>query len=161
MRNLPSTKTKSNGRPDSPAWTAAKAAGDSAEILLAEVLRGIGLAVQRLEGPAEQDLELGGRIEVKADAIASKTGNLAVEVSHAGRPSGITLRTAAACWAFVLDREIILIQRDVLRRLIDSGHYRIVPAAESNRVALIPLVELRPCCISIARRTGDRSWTSE
>jgi hypothetical protein len=51
------------------------------------------------------DLIKNGKVEVKRDRESHRTGNVAVEISCRGEPSGIAV-TEAEWWAFVLDNEI-------------------------------------------------------
>jgi len=54
------------------------------------------------------DLLRGKTVEVKRDYIASRTGNLFVEFSSRGKPSGLAT-TRADFWAFILDGERVVI----------------------------------------------------
>ena len=51
------------------------------------------------------DLIKNGKVEVKRDRESYRTGNVAVEITYRGEPSGIAV-TEAEWWAFVLDNEI-------------------------------------------------------
>ncbi len=137
-------------RPDRPAWTAAKGVGDVGELLVARVLARIGLIIQQHKGNAPHDLTVDGKIEVKTDKRAEHTGNVAVEVAHRNKPSGITISTASG-WAFVVGSEILLTTLTALRALIERGGYRKVAAGEDAVVVLVPIDDIRG--ISMGVRT--------
>lgn len=138
-------------RPDRPEWIAAKRIGTAGEHDVADVLRQIGLVVQELQEHSA-DLEIGGRIEVKTDRVALRTGRVAVEVLYQGRPSGVRTTTANT-WAFVLDNgEILLVAIGRLRDAIAILPDR--PAGEAATIRLLPLTTLRKLAMSV--RGGGR-----
>ena len=92
-----------------------------------------------------EELAKGNRtIEVKRDYIVSRTGNLAVEVSYRGKPSGLST-TEAEWWAFVLDgkyyenKVIIFIETNRLKQIVDDIHKTkgIVKGGDSNQSQLV------------------------
>lgn len=125
---------------DSPAWIKAKACGDLAELAVSELFSRMGFAVSREAGPeagpASFDLLATARIEVKNDAHAARTGRVAVEVSHRGKPSGLSV-TTAHLWAFIVGPVAFFVPTRVLRRLV--ADLPDVNAAESNLVRLVPI----------------------
>jgi hypothetical protein len=131
-------------RPDSPSWTAAKGHGDHAEHAIADWFRGRGFEPFLSIGPAQFDLLLQCRVEVKHDLRARETGNVAIEVEYNGQASGIKT-SQAAWWAIVVDREAHLVKTPELLRLVMQGSHRVVPAGDGqrSRVALVPIEDLR------------------
>lgn len=130
-------------RPDSPSWTAAKSAGDVAERLVADWFRERGYDVLRAVGEdAGFDLLCQCRIEVKRDLQAALTGNVAIECSRNGEPSGIRTSTAV-WWAIVTDDHCYLVRRSSLLSLLTEGH-RQVPSGDrlATRCALVPVVRV-------------------
>lgn len=88
---------------------------------------------------------LNGSIEVKADKAAQKTGNIYVEVSDRGRPSGIHTTTAEWQAQFLtgpgFDSEVVvLIRTERLRRLIE-GRYT-VNGGDASTGVLVKLKKL-------------------
>jgi hypothetical protein len=129
---------------DSPEWLAAKAAGDDAELIVAEWFRTKGYDVFRTLGQVSFDLLLQTKIEVKRDRRAASTGNVAVEVAYRGRSSGVH-DSQAAFWAFVLDAEILLVPTRALRDLIASSEFveRVARDGRQAVVKLVPVATLR------------------
>lgn len=149
-------------RPDSPDWLAAKTDGDAGEMRMGEHYAALGWEVTRTIGRAAYDLLLLGRVEVKVDRIAVQSGQVAVEVSFHGQPSGI-LTTTAMLWTIVLEDEAIEVRVDVLRDAILRGRHREVSAGTSGaaRVRLVPVDELRrlPGAHRIdLRPSGGAAW---
>lgn len=133
-------------RKDRPEWLAANAIGQAGEQVVAGLFQKIGIAVVKMR-ERSADLAIGGQIEVKHDRQAHHTGNVAVEVSQHGRPSGINA-TSATCWAFLLATgEVILISTARLRAAIANLPDR--RAGEDALVRLLPVVELRRQGVSI------------
>ena len=57
----------------------------------------------------------GGKIEVKRDFLAHRTGNVFVEYNSRGKPSGISV-SQADHWAIILDEEtVVIIKTDRLK----------------------------------------------
>lgn len=135
---------------DRPAWTAANAIGMGGERAVADLLRGVGLAVTKIEDRCA-DMEISGRIEVKVDRCALTSGSVAVEVSYRGRPSGIHA-TCATCWAFCIGDSITLISAARLRAAVEWLADR--PAGEGATIRLLPLAELRRLGVSVPMRGG-------
>lgn len=133
-----------NPRPDSPGWTAAKAAGNEGEETVARVLRERGFHVFRSLGHEPIDLRAELTLEVKRDRLSTTTGNVAIEVQFRGEPSGIST-SAADFWAIVLDAEVLIFRTPELKSLVQSGGYRTIPAGDGRRsvVALVPVEHLR------------------
>jgi len=92
------------------------------------------------------DLLRGKTVEVKRDYIASRTGNLFVEFSSRGKPSGLAT-TRADFWAFILDGERVVIVptqflQQVARQAYSEG--RTVRGGDNNTSegVLVKLKEL-------------------
>ena len=64
-------------------------------------------------------------VEVKRDRLVSRTGNIAVEISYKGNPSGL-MKTQANWYAFVLsgedynDEVVILVKTSRLKKLVET-----------------------------------------
>lgn len=148
-------------RPDSQQWREAKSLGDDGERLVGEHFARLGWEVTRSVGRASYDLLLIGRVEVKTDRRAAQTGNVAVEVSYYGQPSGIHI-TTATWWAIVLADEVVVIRASVLREAVLSGRHREASAGDGGaaRVRLVPVDELRrlPGAHHIDLRPEGASW---
>jgi hypothetical protein len=88
------------------------------------------------------DLLLQCTIEVKADRMAPSTGNVAVEFSYRGQPSGI-MATSAVFWCIAVNDCGYIVRVDVLRRLAER--FSAIPAGDGKRavVRLVPLDELK------------------
>lgn len=131
-------------RPDSAAWSAAKAEGDSAELAVASWFRSLGFETFKTLGQASFDLLLTCRVEVKRDLRAAETGNVAVEVEYRGRSSGIH-DSQATYWAFVLDDEALVIKTRTLRDLISRSEFPERYCGDGNQslVRLVPVDTLR------------------
>ncbi len=131
-------------RPDSQEWIAAKSAGDRAELAVAEWFRGRGLDPYQSLGRADFDLLLQCSVEVKNDRTAAKTGNIAVETSYRGQPSGI-VTSPAQFWAIVVGDQALIVKTVRLRDFVLSGAFREVAAGDglNARVRLVPLEALR------------------
>ncbi|MEK6260262.1 MAG: hypothetical protein AABP62_16715 [Planctomycetota bacterium] len=130
---------------DSPEWIIAKAAGDSAEISVAEWFRTRDFETFKTLGLASFDLLLQATVEVKRDLKAAKTGNVSVEVSCNGQSSGIYV-SKATYWVFVLDAdEALLIRTPRLLDIALRSEFKEVPAGDGlrTRVRLIPTKILR------------------
>ena len=84
------------------------------------------LEVGQVEEERLAHLLSGGKIEVKRDFIAHKTGNVFVEYESRGAPSGIST-TQADYWAFVLEYETVVI--------IPSNRLKQKAAQPSRKVA--------------------------
>ena len=134
-----SQRHRSVTQPDSPDWLAAKKAGDIAVRLVAEWFRERGYDVLRSVGEDDAfDLQIQCRIEVKYDCQVSKTGNIAIEVSRDGEPSGIHT-SSAVWWAIVTDDRCYLVRRSALLKL--AAEHRQVPGGDrlATMVALVPV----------------------
>lgn len=131
-------------RSDSPEWVAAKAEGDRAELAVAHWFRQRGFDPYRTVGNVKFDLLLQASVEVKHDLRAEETGNVAVEVSYSGRPSGI-MNSDAQYWAVVVGEEAFIIKTRRLRELVLGGKFREVAAGDGGKalVRLVPIERLR------------------
>lgn len=108
-----------------------------------------------------------GKIEVKGERQKWKsTGNLAIEISFRGRPSGIM--TSQADWWFHVYMDgnrinhILVFPVDRLRavvnRLIDNSEIHVVPGGDGNmsRIALIPMSMVYQMAIMSLDKTRSR-----
>ncbi|HEY1599474.1 MAG TPA: hypothetical protein VGG64_07725 [Pirellulales bacterium] len=125
---------------DSPQWILAKAAGDHAELAVAEWFRGRGWEPFRTIARADYDLLLQCAVEVKHDRQAATTGNVAIEIAYRNQPSGIVTSTAA-WWAIVVGQQALLVKSDRLRSFVLSNDFRETRAGD-NGASLIRLVPL-------------------
>ncbi len=151
MNNIPRDSVNAT-TVDRPAWTAAKAAGDAGEMLVAQMFTALGLDVIRHdERGCDRDLTVSGSVECKVDRLASSTGNLAVETEYRGRPSGISTSTSTS-WAFITSNEVLIIRTAQLRRLIDEDDFPTVMAGEGAVVQLVPVDEVRRVARCFKRR---------
>lgn len=88
---------------------------------------------------------LNGSIEVKADKAAQKTGNIYVEVTDRGRPSGINTTTAEWQAQFLtgegFDSEVVvLIKTDRLRKIVEGK--KTVNGGDASTGVLVKLKKL-------------------
>ena len=112
---------------------------------LAKWFRRRGFEVTKCIEPAKNfDLLVQSRIEVKHDLQAARTGNVAVEVSYDGEPSGI-VATKSDLWIVVIEAELLFIPTARLRDFVMSERFREVPAGDHHkaRVKLVPVSRLR------------------
>ncbi len=88
------------------------------------------------------DLMLTCTVEVKADRMALTTGNVAIEVSFRGAPSGISA-TTAPWWCIVVGDTGFMVRTDTLRR--EALRHPTRPAGDRKLavVHLLPLAELK------------------
>jgi len=109
---------------------------------VAEWFRQRGYHVFKAVGSTEPDLFLHTSVEVKRDAAASRTGNLAIEVAYAGKPSGLET-TKAVWWVTVTDDAAFVCKVADLRRWLDSTSYpsRQCGDGERSLCVLIPLAD--------------------
>lgn len=101
----------------------------------------VGQISERMVG----DLLCNKTIEVKADKIAKRTGNVFIEYESRGKPSGIA-KTEAEFYCFVVEDLVVFIPTEKLKTLIKK-HYKTrkdVHGGDSNtsRGILVSLVEL-------------------
>ena len=61
--------------------------------------------------------EIAAGIEVKVDSIAHKTGNVFIEISLGGKPSGLMV-TLATYWAYVTNDEVIWLKPERIKDCI-------------------------------------------
>lgn len=131
-------------RADSPQWITAKAAGDRAELAVAEWFRERGYEPYKSLGMADFDLLLQCGVEVKHDLQAMETNNVAIEVGYRGQASGIMTSTANY-WAIVVGPEAFIVATVELRNLALGADVREVAAGDGRmaRVRLLPVKQLR------------------
>ena len=104
---------------------------------------------------AAYDLFISATAEVKTDAKAASTGNVAIEIACNGKPSGLTV-SAADFWVFVVGNDAHSIRTTKLRAIIrelkpieaNGGH---------NRVVLLPLKTLRQHATLIPLQNGAQN----
>lgn len=90
------------------------------------------------------------KYEVKSDRMAHKTGNVAIEISCSGKPSGITSTEADIYAYFIVSPTIpptlYLIPIEDLKKLIISPDFRRVRGGDGWRseMVLVPLEHLHP-----------------
>lgn len=146
----------SDPRPDSLAWTAAKAHGDAAEVAIAAFWRSRGFMAHRAVGLADHDLRVTADVEVKRDLLARETGHVAIEVAYAGKPSGI-LATGADWWAIVIDNTAYMIRADRLRNLALDKRWREVDGGDGgrSRLRLVPVSELAKATRHVIQLPGS------
>jgi hypothetical protein len=81
-----------------------------------------------------------GKVEVKTDRMAHKTGNIVIEFESRGKPSGIAT-TGADYWMYWIENSGIgiFIPTDKLREIV--GTCRVVRGGDDNtsRMYLVPL----------------------
>lgn len=75
------------------------------------------------------------KYEIKADRLASKTGNLCIEFECFEKPSGISITKADYYGYFILGKteECYIIPVHYLRILIESGDYRKLSGGDEGR----------------------------
>ena len=90
-------------------------------------------------------------VEVKTDRLVSVTGNIAIEVSYKGNPSGI-MKTEADWWAYVLsggeyrEEVVILVKTSRLKKLVAQVRNKKGTVkggdGKQSRLVLVPLGSL-------------------
>jgi hypothetical protein len=145
-------------------WVSAKTIGDDGEQRAARALlrafphvASVDWIQTDLESQRTGDLAAarfdGGvlLVEVKADALANVTGNLAIELARrvGVGMAGAGLSTSEAdLWAFVLSRRVVFAKPEPLRRLVDDkraqGTLREVYGGDGRRtlLALVPIADV-------------------
>jgi hypothetical protein len=95
-------------------------------------------------GQVAFDLMLQCRLEIKHDLQAAKSGHVAIEVQHRGKPSGIMV-SSAAWWCIVLDQEGVLLKADELRKAVITRRFREAAAGDrgASIVKLVPVEVLK------------------
>jgi hypothetical protein len=140
-------------------WVRDKEASDAAERQLANWFRECGWEPLRTTGRGDVDLVIQSTVEVKLDRIAPTSGNAAIEVGRNGRDGGV-LTSRAAYWAIVAGSRAVLVRTVVLRKAIESGCYRRVPAGDrgATTICLVPWRQLErlPGAQSFALKRGKR-----
>jgi hypothetical protein len=90
------------------------------------------------------------KIEVKRDAWAFRSGNIAIEFESRGKPSGIA-KTIADYWAFILSGEykdcfILIIEinklKEISRAYYKKGSIKQMGDNNTSKSVLVPLKEL-------------------
>lgn len=83
--------------------------------------------------------------EVKADRLATKTGNMAIEIACSGKPSGLTA-SKADYWAYFIHgtRDWYMMDTEELRDMLKAKKYREVNGGDGwrSRMVLVPLKDL-------------------
>ncbi|MGC8542095.1 MAG: hypothetical protein ACP5QA_15900 [Phycisphaerae bacterium] len=124
-------------------WRDDLADGKSAERRIAAFFQLLGYAVEQSAGYAPgHDLTITGKIEVKHDRAALRTGNVAIETSCRGRPSGLAA-TQSAWWIFVVGDTAYAITTATLRRLVAGLRGRWMGDGLASYGHLLPLESLR------------------
>ena len=135
---------------DRPRWIKDNGDGLNAERANAAVFKNIGFLVTKM-ADRRADLSIVGKIEVKRDRLAHKTGRVAIEIKHHGRPSGLST-SIATTWSIVSRDEIILVETSRLRAAVKA-----LPdtrAGEDAVVRLLPLSDLRRIGVCVAGTEG-------
>lgn len=114
--------------------------GKMFEIKFIEILQ-LSNATQSEGCVKEYDiLSDGVKYEIKADKMASKTGNIAIEFSCNGKPSGINSTTSDKWGHFVVDSnnnyDLYLMDVTELKELIRSHSFRVVSGGDYNKAKL-------------------------
>jgi hypothetical protein len=124
-------------------WVRDKRASDQAETLLAKWFRECGWEPLHTTGRAEVDLVIQSTVEVKLDRIAPTSGNAAIEVARNGRRGGV-LTSQAAYWAIIAGSRAVLVRTTILRKAVESGCFRRVPAGDrrATTICLVPWRQL-------------------
>lgn len=108
-----------------------------------DLLRGLNGEVEALD-------ILTGKLEVKTDFKAYKTGNLAIEIESNGKPSGLST-TEANWWLFNIripnnEPMLLIISRHRLRKLaqmhIHRGHVTMGGDKNLSKLVIIPISEV-------------------
>ena len=133
---------------DSPEWIRQNTLGSTSEARVAELLKRPGVEVRRVNAPGH-DIEERVLIEVKRDSKAAQSGNLAVELSSRGKPSGLSTTTAAD-WIFDTGNEVIRVNVDRLRELAEAAPK--LKTNDGNFVALVRVICAREAGETIERR---------
>jgi hypothetical protein len=68
--------------------------------------------------------ELGGGIEVKADFMSKKTGNIVVEIEFNGKPSALSV-TEAFMWVFFTGDKYLFIYPNMIKSCITENNLKI------------------------------------
>lgn len=106
--------------------------------------------VRGLNGEVEALDILTGKLEVKTDFKAHKTGNIAIEIESNGKPSGLRT-TEAEWWLFNIripkaEPMLLIINRHRLRKLaqmhIHRGHTVMGGDKNLSKMVLIPVSEV-------------------
>lgn len=134
----------SAARPDSPQWLAAKGKGNAAELAVAEWYKRRGYEVTQTIGKAGFDLLVQMRVEVKRDLLSRDTGNIAIEVSYDGKPSGI-MNTEADTWVIAQNGIGFIANAARLREVVKKGDFEAKDVGDQKRatVKLIPVEKFR------------------
>ena len=124
--------------------------GLPAEWRVVALLRRYGFAVMRNCDGLEkrQDIIVTAAIEIKADCKAAETGNLYVEISSRGTPSGLCT-TTAHIWVFDIAEELMLVPTDKLRELARQAPRK--NSVDGNVGCLVPLADVRRVALSFPR----------
>ena len=128
------------------------ATGRKAEEVVASLYQQCGLTTSFCDN-SDYDIlvkELEITLEVKFDKMASKTGNMAIEVRNTSlnKPSGLYV-TKADIWVCVLeDGSVHIIKVDKLKQILSTTKpKKVIKRAGDNNahIVLYPLTTLLPC----------------
>jgi hypothetical protein len=98
------------------------------------------------------------KIEVKLDRWCQVTGNIAVEFTNKGKPSGIA-KTSADYWCFVVEIKgnqdlMVMVDTAKLRKSCrlhwELGHVKLMGDNNQSEAVLIPVRELVPTLIKVS-----------
>ena len=116
---------------------------NSADTFDIDLLRGLNGEVKALD-------ILVGRLEVKTDFMAHKTGNLAIEIQSHGKDSGLITSTAK-WWLFLIQIPhkqpmMLIIAKDRLTQLalqhLHKNHFVMGGDGKKSKLVLIPVQEV-------------------
>jgi hypothetical protein len=84
------------------------------------------------------------KYEIKADRLSYKTGNICIELSCNGRPSGLSVTTSDYWGYFVLKKnkeyDLYIIPTQDIKDLIFSNNFKMIRGGDKrNELILIPL----------------------
>ncbi len=129
-------------RPEKSNWRADLLDGKQAELRVAEYFRRLGYHVEQSDGYAPgHDLTITGKIEIKHDRTAVRTGNVAIEFHCRGQLSGFA-STESAWWVFVVGDTAYAISTVKLRGLVSGLPVRSMGDGLESRGYLLPVVTL-------------------
>lgn len=85
------------------------------------------------------------KYEIKADKMASKTGNIAIEISCSGKASGINSTSSQKWGHFVINNDkfdLYLLDVSKLKEMIEVNNFRIVRGGDNYKTELV-LIPIR------------------
>lgn len=134
-------------------WNKTKVDGDNGEKAVAKYCESNGFEATRIPGDSNYDIQVRHpstgqqwRVEVKNDQKALETGNVAIEVSHRGKPSGIN--TTSADWFInIVGNTAYVAKMDELHKhIVGRQHHDHLTAMGDDKLArgyCIPISEYR------------------